>query len=70
MGEVKAEHDGIDGAAEIVEIRRQQGAPSARDETLEELRRQVPGLVEGDTWREIWAALLKEQQSLSAVFDA
>jgi len=42
---------------------------TAREETLEELRKQVPGLVEGDTWREIWAALLKEQQSLSAVFE-
>jgi len=42
---------------------------TAREETLEELGKEVPGLVEGDTWREIWAALLKEQKSLSAVFE-
>jgi putative nucleotidyltransferase with HDIG domain len=42
---------------------------SARDDVLDELRTAVPGVVEADAWREIWAALFKEQQSLSSVFD-
>jgi putative nucleotidyltransferase with HDIG domain len=42
---------------------------SAREDVLDELRASVPGLVEDDTWREIWAALFKEQQSLASVFD-
>ena len=42
---------------------------SAREDVLDELRASVPGLVEADTWREIWAALFKEQQSLASVFD-
>ena len=41
----------------------------AREDVLDELRSTVPGLVEGDTWRGIWTALFKEQQSLAAVFD-
>lgn len=42
---------------------------TAREDVLQELRDAVPGLVEQDTWREIWAALFKEQQSLAAVFE-
>jgi putative nucleotidyltransferase with HDIG domain len=42
---------------------------TAREDVLAELRAAVPGLVDGDTWREIWAALFKEQQSLANVFD-
>jgi putative nucleotidyltransferase with HDIG domain len=41
---------------------------TARGDVLDELRSAVPGLVEGDTWREIWTALLKEQQSLASLF--
>jgi putative nucleotidyltransferase with HDIG domain len=42
---------------------------TAREDVLAELREAVPGLVEQDTWREIWTALLKEQQQLASVFD-
>jgi putative nucleotidyltransferase with HDIG domain len=42
---------------------------TAREDVMAELREAVPGLVEPDTWREIWAALFKEQQALAAVFD-
>jgi HD-like signal output (HDOD) protein len=42
---------------------------TAREDVLQELRDAVPGLVEADTWREIWTALFKEQQSLATVFD-
>jgi HD-like signal output (HDOD) protein len=42
---------------------------TAREDVLQELRDRVPGLVEADTWREMWAELFKEQQSLAAVFD-
>jgi len=42
---------------------------TTRADVLDELRQVVPGLVEADTWREIWTALFKEQQSLSSVFD-
>jgi putative nucleotidyltransferase with HDIG domain len=43
---------------------------TAREDVLGELRATVPGLVDGDTWREIWAALFKEQRSLANVFDS
>lgn len=43
---------------------------AAREDVLDDLRRVVPGLVEADAWREIWAALFKEQQALSSVFDS
>lgn len=42
---------------------------AAREDVLEDLRSSVPGLVDGDSWREIWAALFKEQQSLATVFE-
>jgi putative nucleotidyltransferase with HDIG domain len=42
---------------------------TAREDVLAELRAAVPGLVDGDSWREIWAALFKEQKSLANVFD-
>jgi putative nucleotidyltransferase with HDIG domain len=42
---------------------------TAREDVLDELRNVVPGVVEGDAWREIWAALFKEQQALATVFD-
>src|SRR5262245_21055870 len=42
---------------------------NTRADVLDELRAIVPGLVEGNTWQEIWAGLFKEQQSLSSVFD-
>jgi len=45
------------------------GSGNTRGDVLDELRATVPGLVEGDTWQEIWAALFKEQQTLSSVFD-
>jgi putative nucleotidyltransferase with HDIG domain len=41
---------------------------TAREDALSDLREAVPGLVEEDTWREIWAALFKEQQTLASVF--
>jgi putative nucleotidyltransferase with HDIG domain len=45
------------------------GSGTARADVLDELRHAVPGLVEGEAWREIWAALFKEQQSLASVFE-
>jgi hypothetical protein len=41
----------------------------ARAEVLDELGHALPGLVEGDAWREIWAALFHERQRLADVFD-
>ena len=38
---------------------------STRQEVVDELREAVPGLLEGNTWREIWAALFKEEQALA-----
>jgi putative nucleotidyltransferase with HDIG domain len=43
---------------------------TARADVLEDLRATVPGIVDGDTWREIWAGLFKEQQSLATVFES
>jgi putative nucleotidyltransferase with HDIG domain len=40
-----------------------------RQEILDELRGFVPGLLDGDTWKEIWTALLKEQSSLGGMFE-
>ncbi len=42
---------------------------TAREDVLDELRAFAPGLVEADVWREIWAALHKEQQTLAGIFD-
>lgn len=42
---------------------------TARDDVLDDLRAAVPGLVEADAWREMWAALFKEQHSLASVFE-
>jgi HD-like signal output (HDOD) protein len=42
---------------------------TARDDVLDQLRAAVPGLVEADAWREMWAALFKEQHALSSVFE-
>ncbi|HXJ33322.1 MAG TPA: HDOD domain-containing protein [Candidatus Eisenbacteria bacterium] len=42
---------------------------TAKEDVFHDLRRTVPGLVEQDTWREIWAALFKEHQTLSTLFD-
>jgi putative nucleotidyltransferase with HDIG domain len=42
---------------------------TAREDVLDELRAAVPGLLEADAWREIWAALFWAQQNLSAVFE-
>jgi putative nucleotidyltransferase with HDIG domain len=41
---------------------------TTRQDVVDELREAVPGLVEGDTWREIWAALLKEEQTLAGLY--
>jgi HD-like signal output (HDOD) protein len=40
-----------------------------RQEVLDELHAFVPGLLDGGAWQEIWTALLKEQQTLGALFD-
>ena len=67
--------DGLDTATIIAVANRLLHATDAssgvaREDVLEELRSAIPGLLEGNTWREIWAALFKEQQALSTVFDA
>jgi putative nucleotidyltransferase with HDIG domain len=41
----------------------------AREDVLDDLRHAVPGLLDGETWREIWTALFKEQQALSNVYE-
>jgi putative nucleotidyltransferase with HDIG domain len=65
--------DGIDATALIALADRLLHATdatgTAREDVLDELRAVVPGVVEGDTWREIWAALFKEQQALATVFE-
>jgi len=42
---------------------------TARQDVLDELHAFAPGLLDADTWREIWAALWKEQQAISGLFD-
>lgn len=66
--------DGIDASALIAVADRllhatDAASGTAREDVLDELRDVVPGVVEGDTWREIWAALFKEQQALATVFE-
>jgi HD-like signal output (HDOD) protein len=43
---------------------------TAREEVLDELRAFAPGFVDGDVWKEIWAALWKEQQAISGLFES
>ncbi|HEV7734370.1 MAG TPA: HDOD domain-containing protein [Candidatus Binatia bacterium] len=41
---------------------------AARQDVLDELSAFAPGLVDGNAWKEIWAALHKEQQALGGMF--
>jgi putative nucleotidyltransferase with HDIG domain len=67
-----ATHDGLDTTTIVAVADRllhaTDGTGTTREDVLHELRRAVPGLVEGDAWRETWAALFKEQQALASVF--
>lgn len=42
---------------------------TARQEVLDELHAFAPGLLDANAWREIWAALWKEQQAISGLFE-
>jgi putative nucleotidyltransferase with HDIG domain len=66
--------DGLDTAAIVAVADRLLHATDAtsgvaHDDVMDELRRAVPGLVDGDTWREVWTALLKEERTLSSVYE-
>jgi putative nucleotidyltransferase with HDIG domain len=42
----------------------------ARGEALEEIRTFAPGLLDSESWREMYASLMREQQAVAALFDA
>jgi hypothetical protein len=42
---------------------------AAADEVMEEVRTFAPGLLDGQTWSEMYTALAREQPAIAGIFD-